>query len=274
MYAITVIFLIAIGVVYLMTRPRARKPVLDPKEFRDFPLIKKTVISHNTAVYRFALPQSTDVLGLPIGHHIRVRAHIDGKDVVRSYTPISSDDDAQGYFDVLIKTYPEGRISKVFSELTLGDTISVSGPKGRFEYRPNAYSALGFIAGGTGISPVVAIVKAVLKNPADKTHLSLIFANVNEEDILLRQELDELQAAHDNLTVHYVLNNPPEKWNGSVGFVSEDMIRKHLPAPAADVKVLMCGPPPMMAAMGKHCEAIGFDKPRTVSKAEDQVFMF
>ena len=52
--------------------------------------------------YRFALPKPTDVLGLPIGQHISVQAEIDGKQVMRSYTPTSSDDD-KGHFDLLIK---------------------------------------------------------------------------------------------------------------------------------------------------------------------------
>ena len=52
--------------------------------------------------YRFALPHPEDVLGLPIGQHVSVSAEINGKDIMRSYTPTSSDDDL-GHFDLLIK---------------------------------------------------------------------------------------------------------------------------------------------------------------------------
>lgn len=52
--------------------------------------------------YRFGLPSPKDTLGLPIGQHISVSAELNGKEVSRSYTPISSDDD-KGYFDLLIK---------------------------------------------------------------------------------------------------------------------------------------------------------------------------
>ena len=54
--------------------------------------------------YRFALPHPQDVLGLPIGQHISVQATIAGKDIMRSYTPTSSDDEL-GYFDLLIKVF-------------------------------------------------------------------------------------------------------------------------------------------------------------------------
>lgn len=56
----------------------------------------------NSTSYRYSLPKPTDVLGLPIGQHISVQAEIDGKQVMRSYTPTSSDDD-KGHFDLLIK---------------------------------------------------------------------------------------------------------------------------------------------------------------------------
>lgn len=58
--------------------------------------------------YRFALPNKDDVLGLPIGQHISVQAEINGKNIMRSYTPTSSDDDL-GHFDLLVKViiYPD-----------------------------------------------------------------------------------------------------------------------------------------------------------------------
>lgn len=106
------------------------------------------------------------------------------------------------------------------------------------------------IAGGTGITPMLQIIRAALKNPADKTKLSLIYANVTAEDILLKKELDELAATHPKrFTVFYVLNDPPHGWHGGVGFVTREHIQKHMPPSNHDIKVLMCGPPPMMNAM-------------------------
>lgn len=98
------------------------------------------------------------------------------------------------------------------------------------------------IAGGTGITPMLQIIRAALKNPADMTKLSLIYANVTLDDILLKKELDELTARHSRrFTVHYVLNNPPENWAGGVGFVSKDHIEKYMPRSGNGIKVLMCG---------------------------------
>src|ERR1700712_251548 len=86
--------------------------------------------------YRFTLPRPIDILGLPIGQHISLAAPIDGKEVLRSYTPISSDD-TPGYFDLLIKSYPTGNISKHVATLKVGQTMKVRGPKGAMVYKPN-----------------------------------------------------------------------------------------------------------------------------------------
>lgn len=82
------------------------------------------------------------------------------------------------------------------------------------------------IAGGTGITPMLQIIRAIIRGreAGDRTEVDLIFANVNKEDILLKEDLDELAAKDRGIRVHYVLNNPPEKWDGDVGFVTADMI--------------------------------------------------
>jgi len=175
--------------------------------------------------YRFALPRANDILGLPIGQHVSIAANIDGKEVVRSYTPVSSDLNT-GFFDLLIKSYPTGNISRYIAELKIGQSIRAKGPKGQMTYAPNMVRKLGMIAGGTGITPMLQITKAIMRNPDDKTTVDLIFANVTAEDILLREDLDELAAQHpDKFKVQYVLNTPPEGWKGGVGFVTPEMIK-------------------------------------------------
>jgi cytochrome-b5 reductase len=98
------------------------------------------------------------------------------------------------------------------------------------------------IAGGTGITPMLQIIRAALKNPQDPTRLSLIYANVNYEDVLLKKELDELAGQYPSrFKVFYVLNNPPTGWTGGVGFVSKEQIARHLPATHDNIKILLCG---------------------------------
>lgn len=273
------IAIIALAFFYL-NRSVPRK-VLDPVEWRSFTLQAKDALSHNTALYRFALPHPNDTLGLPIGQHISVMAEIDGKQVMRSYTPTTLEED-KGHFDLVVKTYEKGNISRYLSLLTIGQQVKIKGPKGKFHYHSKLAPSLLMIAGGTGITPMYQIIKSSVQDPKDTTQLSLIYANVEEDDILLRKELEELRdKSKGRFVLYYVLNKVPQGWTGGEGFITKEMIEKHMPedgpgSPEHGIghKVLMCGPPPMMGAMKGHLKELGYPAPRTVSKLEDQVFLF
>eukprot|EP00958_Prasinococcus_capsulatus_P001620 scaffold141_cov410-Prasinococcus_capsulatus_cf.AAC.18 len=77
---------------------------LNPEKWIDLKLIQREEISHDTRRFRFALPGGeSQVLGLPVGQHISLSMKTpEGKEVMRSYTPVSSDDEA-GYVDFVIK---------------------------------------------------------------------------------------------------------------------------------------------------------------------------
>lgn len=234
-------------------------------------LVDKEVISHDTRRFRFALPSPEHILGLPIGQHIYLSARIDGNLVVRPYTPVSSDDD-HGFVDLVVKIYfkgihpkfPEGgKMSQYLEELRVGETIDFRGPsglltysgKGTFQIRPDKKSLpvtktvkqLGMIAGGTGITPMLQLIRAVMKDKDDPTICYLLFANQTDKDILLRDELEEIRERHPSrFKLWYTLDRAPENWDYSQGFVNEDMIKDFMPPPGDDVLILMCGPPPMV----------------------------
>ncbi|KAK0423661.1 hypothetical protein QR680_008261 [Steinernema hermaphroditum] len=265
--------------------------LVDPETKYSLKLIKKTTVSHDTRKFRFALPSDHHVLGLPTGQHIYLSAQIDGKLVVRPYTPISSDDD-QGYVELMIKVYfkganpkfPEGgKMSQHLESLKMGDTIEFRGPSGLIKYEGNGkfsvnsdkksapvahkFKRIGMIAGGTGITPMLQIIYAILKDSDDKTEVSLLFANQSENDILCRVELEELREKHkDRFKLWYTVDKAGSDWKYSVGYVDQKMIEQHLPVPAAETGVLLCGPPPMIkSACVPHLEKIGYAVERTLT---------
>lgn len=251
---------VAVGTIYFIST-RKPKPCLDPENWKKFKLVQRTQLSHNVAKFRFALPTPTSVLGLPIGQHISCQGKdAEGEEVIKPYTPTTLDSDV-GYFDLVIKMYPLGRMSHHFRKLQEGEYLAVRGPKGRFKYQPGQVRAFGMLAGGSGITPMFQVTRAILENPKDKTNVYLIYGNVTYDDILLKDELDHLVKTYPGrFQVYHVLNQPPEGWTGGVGFITKEMIQTHFPEPASDIQILRCGPPPMNKAMASHIDGLGYTK--------------
>jgi len=257
----------------------------DPTLKYPLKMIDKQELSPDTRRYRFALPSTEHILGLPVGQHIYLTARIDGQLVIRPYTPVSSDDD-KGFMDLVVKVYfknthpkfPEGgKMSQYLEAMDIGDYIDVRGPSGLLQYAGRGEfkikadkkseavsrkaSKIGMIAGGTGITPMLQLIRQVFKDPADKSELWLIFANQTEADILLRDELEEVKAEHpERFHLWYTLDRPEENWQYSSGFINDEMIKEHMPPPGDDTLVFMCGPPPMINfACIPNLDKLGYD---------------
>jgi len=212
-------------------------PFLSPEQWKELALTKKTICNHNTRIFRFDLPYPTMPLGLPLGRHIIIRGkHEDGEEVMKPYTP-TTDLLQRGFVEFVIKVYPEGRMSQTMDKLKIGDKLEFRGPRGRFALDLNERRALGMIAGGTGITPMYQVAKALMGDQQEHTSISLIYANVTADDILLKKELDELSQTYARFKVYYVLNTPPEGWSGGTGFVSKAMVKQHMPPPSNDITI-------------------------------------
>lgn len=103
------------------------------------------------------------------------------------------------------------------------------------------------IAGGTGITPMLQLVRQIAKDPEDQTKVSLLFASQAEEELYLRDEIEELAKTYpDQFKYWYTIDRSSESWKYSTGYVNADIIKEHMYPPGDDTIVLMCGPPPMI----------------------------
>jgi len=235
--------------------------ILSATEARPFKLAAKRKISHNVQLLSFSLPNKDDLLPLPVGRHLRISTTVQADTITRSYTPISLATQ-RGSFDLMIKVYDQGKMSKHMHHLEVGQTIDVKGPTGNFDYTPNKWKAITMLAGGSGITPMLQVARAVLHNTNDQTLLQLLYSNTTLDDILLKEEFDNLVRDYEKrFSVIYTLTKPPTDWKGETGRVNNDMLKKYLPPPShSDFKIMYCGPVGFNKQVTESMEQLGYAK--------------
>jgi cytochrome-b5 reductase len=215
------------------------------------------VDTHDTKTFRFALPENATLDMLP-GDHLFVHATVNGKTVKRPYTP-SSLPGTVGDFALTVKRYEAGIVSKHIHDQKIGDTVLMSGPNEGGHWVEGMAKKVGFVAGGTGITPMIAIIRWILTKRLD-VELFLIFANKTEMDIIFRKEWARDVREHTNFHCYHVLEQPPTGWTQGVGRVTTDILRAQLPPPGPGTIVFLCGPPPMVEALEETLRKLGYSE--------------
>lgn len=85
---------------------------------------------------------------------------------------------------------------------------------------------------------MLQVIHEIVRNHSDQTEIRLLFANVMEEDIILRDHIDALRHLYPHLKVKYCLDNPPENWDGLSGYITKEMLEDFMPPPSDDNLVL------------------------------------
>jgi len=248
-------------------------------------LAKKTKITHDTYIYRYSFNDPDWTFGLPCGNHVIFTATFptkekpEGETVSRKYTPISEVQNTS-FVDFVIKVYrsgvhprfPDGgKMTQHLETLNPGSTMLMEGPKGKLTYHGLGQFTIrgkqvrkrrvGCVAGGTGITPVYQVIQGALRNE-DGIPMSLVFGNRTVDDILLKEELEQLQEGYkEQFKLFFTVDVAPPaeaEWKQGVGFVTQEMLKEYMPAPSEDTLILFCGPPPFEAMMKKHMGEMGY----------------
>lgn len=260
-----------------------REFFLKSKTWSTGTLYAKERVSWDTRIFTVKLQHDDQSLGLPTGQHlmIRLRDPVTKDTIIRSYTPVS-DTSRKGYMDILIKIYydtPEakgGRLSQAIDAIPIGDNIEFKGPIGKFEYLGNGQYLLNgrkkttkrflMICGGSGVTPIYQIFRAVMQGEQDSAECVVLDGNRLEEDILCKKDLDALTVVGKGRgKIIYTLTKASDGWIGLNGRVCGDMIRKYCPE-KLDTLVLICGPETMEESIHKALQADGWN--------EDQIVFF
>jgi len=158
---------------------------------------------------------------------------------------IASSPGQTGYYDITIRQVENGFVSDyLLNEVRVGDLFKSTAPSGNFFYNPLFHGKnLVFLAGGSGITPFMSMIREVTDRGLDR-NIQLIYGSRNEDDIIYKEELAERSRQHHNFTIASVISEPKSGYSGPSGFISEELIGNLLAGFAPDMYYI-CGPEAM-----------------------------
>jgi predicted ferric reductase len=149
-----------------------------------------------------------------------------------------------------------GDFTATIGTLQPGETVYVDGPYGSFgvDFHPHAAGCV-FVAGGAGIAPIISMLRA-LADRGDRRPLWLFYGNRRLDRVVFDAELQDLATRLD-LTLVLVLTEPPADWHGETGYITAELMARHLPADRAHLRCFVCGPDPMIRLVEHNLRTLG-----------------
>jgi len=193
------------------------------------------------------------------GQHVDIRLTADnGYQAQRSYS-IASPAGCAPDVELTVECVSGGEVSPFLTEeLRAGDTIELRGPiGGYFTWNPGSSSPLMLIAGGSGVVPLMSMLRT-RNQPASKVPAKLLYSSRSAEDIIYRDELDRLAANRDGFDlVHTLTRGAPAGWKGQTRRVDRDMLAQCGFQLAEEPQILVCGPTSFVETVADQLVSLG-----------------
>ena len=196
------------------------------------------------------------------GQHVDIRLTAeDGYIAQRSYS-LASPAGPDPRIQLTVERVDDGEVSPfLLDELRVGDSIELRGPiGGYFTWSPGTAGPLMLIAGGSGIAPLMSMLRT--RAPASsRAPARLLYSSRSERHIIYRGELDRLHGARDGfILTHTLTREVPDGWTGERGRIGRAMLTQRGFAPRERPDVFVCGPTPFVDAIADHLVAIGHEE--------------
>ena len=193
------------------------------------------------------------------GQFITLQLQIDGRSISRCYT-ISSPPTRPHLLGITVKRQPGGLVSNwLHDTMAPGKRISAEGPFGVFTIARHPSAKYLFLSGGSGITPVMSMTRALYDLGSD-ADVVFVHSARTPSDIIFRRELETIASTVPTSRVVHVCerDSPQEPWGGLRGMLSVEMLQLLAPDLAERI-VFCCGPAPYMAAVRRMIDVVGFD---------------
>lgn len=214
----------------------------------------------------FEIPDGLrDAFAFRPGQYLTLAADIDGQEARRSYSICSAPGDET--LRVGVKRLADGRFSSFVNEtLSVGDTIRVMPPEGRFTSLAGERHDYVLIAAGSGITPMLSIAKTVLGHEPDST-ITLVYGNRSTDTIMFREELEDLKDRYmRRFSLIHLLSREAqdvELLNGRIdGERIGELSRRGLIDLAGADGVFLCGPGEMIDDVSASLRTLGVEEDR------------
>ncbi|PZS17040.1 MAG: hypothetical protein DLM57_09245 [Pseudonocardiales bacterium] len=192
--------------------------------------------------------------GFQAGQFVQVTVEIDGVRRVRCYSPACSQYRDDGRVEITVKAHPEGVVSQyLHANAAPGLIVGLTQADGTFRLPPQRPGKLVFISGGSGVTPVLSMLRTLCDEGYAGDVVFLHYAD-SEHDVAYRDELCELAAQHDN--VRLALAYTAQETGDLHGHFGQE----HLDAVApwhAEAETFLCGPPGLMKSVRALYDAGG-----------------
>jgi predicted ferric reductase len=185
-----------------------------------------------------------------------------------TYHPFSFSSSAE-QDEVEIAVRALGDFTSRMHELAPGTTVYVDGPHGVFSMDQDEGPGFGFIAGGVGVTGLLSMLRT-MADRGDVRPAVLVYANGDWEGVAFRDEIERLER-RVNLTVVHILERPPAGWIGETGYVTAEMLSRHVPRGYRRFQFFICGPGPMMDAAEMALVELGVPAERVHTERFDMV---
>ncbi len=219
-------------------------------------------------VVGFRIPQAEQAdFRFEHGQYVTLKLSVNGEELRRSYSICSSPLDHEE-LRIAVKKVSGGRAStELVEKLKPGMRIEVMSPMGNFTTAVDPAQERHFVAfaAGSGITPILSILKTVLR-AEPKSRFTLFYGNTDQDRIIFRKRLDELRQQHgDRLSVHHILTMGKDEdmlFNGRITKEKAVELLKRFVTDPLDKEFFICGPEQMMVNVSEALEANGVDKKR------------
>jgi ferredoxin-NADP reductase len=192
------------------------------------------------------------------GQHLDVRLTAeDGYQAERSYSIASSPTERQ--VTLTIERLEDGEVSPYLTDaLVPGDMLEVRGPIGGwFTWRPEDGGPLLLVGGGSGIVPLMAMLR-LRAAVGNHVPVQLLYSSRSEELIIYRAELDRCAADPDVHVVYTLTRSQPPGWQGYHRRIDREMLAEVGWAPTQRPLVFICGPTPLVETAASACVELGY----------------